>query len=95
MNEALTLFDELNYFRTQGLLDEKAWEYCACEIQNFALNNSVWEYIDKIQKPYREKGFIEDTIPFTGFRDLFTGPSDPFGKLPDKLKARGMKELDN
>ena len=29
MNKSLTLFDALSYFQTQGLLDEKAWEYFA------------------------------------------------------------------
>ena len=71
LNEALTMFDGLNYFQTQGLLDDKAWEYFACEIQNFALNNSVWEYMHKIEEEYRAKGFPEDIIPFTGFPEPF------------------------
>ncbi len=88
MNEALTLFDALNYFQTQGLLDKKAWEYFACEIQNFALNNSVWEYMHKTNEPYLKKGFPEDIIPFTGFPELFKN-------LPNKFKARCPQQLKN
>jgi hypothetical protein len=87
LNETLTLFDALNYFQTQGLLDEKAWEYIACEIQNFALNNSVWEYMRKIEEPYLVKGFPKDIIPFTGFPELF-------GELPDKFKAKCPPQLE-
>ena len=68
MNEALTMFDSLNYFQTQGLLDDKAWEYFASEILNFALNNSVWEYITMTEKQYIEIGFDQYIIPFSGFR---------------------------
>jgi len=62
LNKTLTLFDALNYFQTQGLLDKKAWEYVACEILNFALNNSVWEYMNNIKKPYVEKGFLVNEL---------------------------------
>jgi hypothetical protein len=88
LNETLTLFDALNYFQTQKLLDEKAWEYVACEIQNFALNNSVWEYMHKIKEPYLVKGFPEKIIPFTGFPELF-------GELPKKFKAKCPPQLEN
>lgn len=90
LNAALTMFDQLNYFRTQGLLDKKAWEYIACEIHNFALNSSVWEYMRHYQKQYRDKNFPEDIIPFTGFPDLFSGQSDKAGKLPDCCKIKGF-----
>lgn len=87
LNETLTLFDALNYFQTQKLLDKKAWEYVACEILNFALNDSVWEYMNKIKKPYVEKGFREDIIPFTGFPELFD-------KLPNKFKKECLSQLE-
>lgn len=87
LNETSTLFDALDYFQTQGLLDDKAWEYVACEIQNFALNNSVWEYIDKIEKPYQVKGFPKDIIPFTGFPELLD-------ELPDQFKAKCPPQLE-
>ena len=86
LNEALTMFDALNYFQTQGLLDYEAWEYFACEIQNFALNNSVGEYIDKIKEQYQARGFPEVVIPFTGFPELVK-------KLPNKFKARCPQQL--
>jgi len=99
LNEALTMFDHMNYFRTQGLLDKRAWEYIACEIHNFALNRSVWDYMRYYQKQYRDKNFPEDIIPFTGFPDLFYDPPDKAGKffrcrcyeakrLPDDYKIK-------
>jgi hypothetical protein len=87
LNETLTLFDALNYFRAQRLLDKRAWEYVACEVQNFALNNSVWEYIDRIREQYRLKGFPLDIIPFTGFPELFDN-------LPSRFKARLSAQLE-
>ncbi len=38
LNRSLTLFDEIDYWRSQGLLQEgeAAWEYFASEIQYFA-----------------------------------------------------------
>jgi len=87
LNETLTVFDALNYFRAQRLLDKRAWEYVACEVQNFALNNSVWEYIDRIREEYRPKGFPLDIIPFTGFPELFDN-------LPSRFKARLSAQLE-
>lgn len=84
------MFDQLNYFRTQGLLDERAWEFIACEIHNLALNSSVWEYMRYYQNQYREKDFPEDIIPFTGLFDLFSDPPDKFSKLPDNFKIKGF-----
>ena len=88
LNKTLTLFDALNYFQTQGLLDKKAWEYVACEILNFALNNSGWEYMNNIKKPYVEEGFPEDIIPFTDFPELFD-------KLPKKFKKSAFHNWKN
>lgn len=87
MNKALTIFDALNYFQTQGLLDEKAWEYFACEILNYALNNSVWKYIKRTEKQYKDIGFDEYIIPFSGFPDLYDN-------LPNKFKVMWPSELE-
>lgn len=87
LNDTLTLFDDLEYYQAQGLLDEEAWMYFACELQNFALNDRVWEYIDKSEKPYLEKGFHKDIIPFTGFPALLD-------KLPKKFKAKWPPQLE-
>jgi len=87
LNETLTLFDALNYFQTQKLLDKRAWEYVACEIQNFALNNSVCEYMERIKEKYTIKGFHQDIIPFTGFPELLR-------KVPKKFKVRIPPELE-
>jgi hypothetical protein len=70
LNKALTLFDALSYFHEQGLLDDKSWEYFACEIYTFSLNKSVPEYMLKIKELYKSKGFPNDIIPFTGFPAL-------------------------
>jgi hypothetical protein len=87
LNKALTLFDALSYFQTQELLDEKAWEYIACEILDYALNNSVWKYIKKVEKQYKDIGFHKYTIPFSGFRALYDN-------LPDKFKVMCPSELE-
>jgi len=89
LNETLTLFDALDYFRTQKLLDEKAWEYVACEIQNFALNNSVWKYMRKIEESYQEKGFPAAITPFTGFPGLLDDLPKKFTvKCPPQFEER-------
>ena len=67
LNETLTMFDALNYFQTQGLLDDKAWEYFACEIQNFALNNSVWEYMTRLRSSIRQEVFQRILFPLRAF----------------------------
>lgn len=100
LNKALTMFDTLCYFQVQGLLDEMSWEYFACEIYNFALNDSVLEYMRKIKELYKSKGFPDDIIPFTGFPELVKNllSLDDF-KLKshsqlEKIRT-GMKKLDN
>jgi hypothetical protein len=86
LNETLTLFDALSYFETQGLLkDERSWEYIASEILNFALNDSVWNYIKKTEESYLSKGFHKDIIPFTGFLALLD-------KLPTTFKIKHPQE---
>lgn len=78
LNESLTLFDKINFLRTQGLLDYKAWEYIACEIQEFASNEKVWSYISKFVLEYKNKGYPKDIIPFTGFPDLLKNIPKPY-----------------
>jgi hypothetical protein len=76
----------LSYFETQGLLkDERSWEYIASEILNFALNDSVWNYIKKTEESYLSKGFHKDIIPFTGFLALLD-------KLPTTFKIKHPQE---
>ncbi len=88
LNKALTLFDALSYFQTQGLLDEKAWEYFASEIMNYALNNSVWKYIEMTKKRYKDLGFHDDMIPFSEFPDLYDNLPNKFKvKLPSGFKT--------
>ncbi|MGC2691266.1 MAG: hypothetical protein WA228_01110 [Desulfobaccales bacterium] len=94
LNKALTLFDALSYFQTEGLLgkrgkeDEKAWEYFACEILNYVLNNSVWKYIKRTEKKYKDIGFDEYIIPFSGFPDLYEN-------LPERFRPKCPRQLIN
>ena len=80
LNQSLTLFDEVDYLQIQGLLDKKAWEYVASEIQYFALNESVWDYMIQRIQECKDRGFPEDIMPFTGFPELL-------GKVPKEFKA--------
>ena len=88
LNKSLTLFDELSYLETQGLLHRKAraWEYVASEIQYFASNNSVWDYIAHRIQEGRDKGFPNDIIPFTGFPDLLH-------KIPKRFRAKSFPRV--
>ena len=97
LNKSLTLFDEVNYFMTQKLLDKNAWEYIATEIQNFSRNEKIWDYMCKFMKEYNNKGFPEEIIPFTGFPELVKKVppkfrANPFPRVPDQYKALQKKE---
>jgi len=81
LNASLTVFDEIAYYEEQGLLDEKALEYFACEILNFYHNEIVRKYVEDIREQYLKKGFPEDIIPFTGFTSLAE-------KLPEKYAKK-------
>jgi hypothetical protein len=48
LNASLTVFDEIDYYEEQRLLDEKALEYFACEILNFYHNATVMKYVRDI-----------------------------------------------
>jgi hypothetical protein len=99
MNKSLTLFDEIGYLIRQGLLhnmaawwSSDAWEYFAIEIQYFADNLSVWDYmVTRIEKGL-ERGFPKEIIPFTGFRELLNSipmefQARPFPRIPEKHRA--------
>ena len=92
LNKSLTLFDEVNYLQNQKLLDEKAWEYVACEIQNFAFNENVWDYMIQRTQDCKDRGFPDDIIPFTGFPELLNKVplkfrANPFPRVPDRCNA--------
>ena len=69
--------------QTQGLLDDKAWEYVASEIQYFAVNESVRGYMAKRLQDGRKDGLPDDIIPFTGFPELFR-------KIPCKFRTKSF-----
>ncbi len=99
LNRSLTLFDEIDYLLRQGLLHKVAkwlhsevWEYVSSEIQYFAANESVWDYIVKRIQEGLDRGFPKDIIPFTGFPELLDNvPSrfraKPFPRIPEKHRA--------
>ena len=94
LNKSLTLFDEVNYLQTQGLLaeGEEAWEYAASEIQYFAFNKSVWDYMFKRIHEGMCRGLPRDIIPFTGFPELLKSippkfRADPFPRIPKRHRA--------
>ncbi len=92
LNESLTLFDEVDYLQTQGLLDIKAWEYVASEIQYFALNDSVWDYMIRRIQDSMDRGFPGEIMPFTGFPELLNKVpkkfrAQPFPIVPDRYRS--------
>ena len=82
LNQAISLFDEVNVLLRQGLLyrNSEAWEYVASEIQYFALCDEVWKYMEERLIACRENKFPLNIIPFTGFTELFR-------KMPEQYRA--------
>lgn len=70
LNQILTFFDEIQFYYSQKLIDDKTWEYFAAEILNFSRNETVMKYIEDIKNTYTEKNFPPDIIPFSGFTEL-------------------------
>jgi len=99
VNKSLTLFDEMDYLLRPGLLQRvlkcchsKAWEFVASEIQYFASNDSVWDYMVMRIEEGLDRGFPKDIIPFTGFPELLDEipemyQAKPPVRTPEKHKA--------
>ena len=99
LNKSLTLFDKIDYLLSQGLLHKmarrrpsQAWEFFSSEIQYFAANESVWDYMVKRIREGLASGFPKDIVPFTGFRELLdnipeTFRARPFPYIPEKYRA--------
>jgi hypothetical protein len=88
LNKALTLFDELCYLQTQKLFQKSdaTWEYVASELHYFAANGSVWDYwAHRVHEGLKE-GLRKDTIPFTGFSQLYN-------TMPEKFKAKPFPDV--
>jgi len=92
LNETLTLFDAINYLRTQNLIDDGAWEYIACELHNFDIHKSVGKYIAQKKKFYEVKEFPEDLIPFTGFPDLINNIPCKFRRKDQPCRFRRKED---
>jgi len=54
LNKALTLFDEIEYFRAAKLFDDKdkLWEYIACEIVNLSCHKNVQKFLRETNEQY-------------------------------------------
>ena len=70
LNQSLTFFDEIDYYYSQGLIDDKSLEYFASEILNFYYNETVMKYVKDIEIKYKELNFPPEIIPFSGFTAL-------------------------
>jgi hypothetical protein len=89
LNKALTAFDELDYLLRPWFIqcwDSEDWEFVASEIQYFAANESVWDYVVMRIQEGLDRGFPKDIIPFTGFSELLE-------IMPSKYKAKPPCEI--
>jgi hypothetical protein len=86
LNETLSLFDEIEYYYSLKLLDEKSLVYFAAEIFNFSENETVMKYVKDTETRYKEKNFAPDIIPFSGFTELLKKINE--NKKTMKLKPR-------
>jgi hypothetical protein len=79
LNKALTLFDELEYFESEKLFDEKLWEYIGCEIVNLSCHKNVQQFLRETWEQYKPKNKAqEDMMPFTGFKELVKKLPNPY-----------------
>ncbi len=72
LNKMLTLFDEVDYFKTQKLFGDEIWEYIACELVNLSCHKKVRAFLKENRKKYPKpkNKYQEDMMPFTGFEAL-------------------------
>jgi hypothetical protein len=73
LNKVLTLFDEIDYFKTKKLFGDEIWEYIACELINLSCHENVQDFLKKNRKKYPPKlqnQYQKDLMPFTGFKAL-------------------------
>ena len=96
INRGLTIFDQVSFLETQGLLPpgDRVWEYIASEIQYFASNRSVCQFMeDRIGDAKEKKTFKkDDALPFTGFTAILARiPKDHqmtnYRCIPTEFKA--------
>ena len=90
LNKALTLFDEIYYFKAKKLLDYEVWEYIATEIVNLSCHKNVQEFLRKTseQYPTPQNKEQKDMMSFTGFKALVKDLPEAywFKKKPDLEK---------
>jgi hypothetical protein len=80
LNKALTLFDEIEYFKAEKLFDEKLWEYIGCEIVNLSCHKDVQRFLRETEEQYPKpkNQSQKDMMPFTGFKELVKELPDPY-----------------
>ena len=80
LNKALTLFDEIEYFKAEKLFDEKLWEYIGCEIVNLSCHKDVQRFLRETEEQYPKpkNQSQKDMMPFTGFKELVKKLPDPY-----------------
>jgi len=73
LNKVLTVFDEIDYFKTKKLFSDEIWEYIACELINLSCHKNVQDFLKKNRSKYPPKlqnRYQKDLMPFTGFKAL-------------------------
>lgn len=88
LNKSLSIFDEVFYLYTENLLNKNAWEYLSSEIQYFAMNDKVFDYIEMRFQQSKKDGLPYDIMPFTGFLDLLD-----LKKIPKECRVTNFTEI--
>lgn len=95
LNRALTLFDEIEYFKAAKLFDDELWEYIACEIVNLSFHKNVQQFLRQTdeQYPKPQNECQEDMMPFTGFKQLVKDLPDVYW-IKEKPDLKKMSRND-
>jgi hypothetical protein len=70
LNKALSYFDEIEYYYSLGIIDDKSLIYFAAEILNFNNNETVMKYVKDTEIKYKKMDYPPDITPFSGFTTL-------------------------
>ena len=80
LNKALSLFDEIEYFKAAKLFDDDIWLYIAWELVNLFCHKNVQEFLKEIEEQYPKpkNKCQEELMPFTGFKALVEDLPDDY-----------------
>ena len=70
LTKLLTIFDNIANYYDRNILDDISVSYIACEILDIYNHPTVKDYVNNIFTAYKEKGYSEDIIPYTGISYL-------------------------